>query len=212
MDIEPPINTESPPEEKTGPRVVSKNEIAVTNGNYLLKKGIAMEKFQGDDLQLWRPVMDELEESLQKDEKSAELSTILDKFKTKNTSLPFWNEETFTIVIRELLVNAVRAIQEQPVKEGVIDITSRIDEEKGVFVISVADDGPGLQPLDKKKIFEEGCSTKETQVFRDTIGNGLYRSKMFVEQLLDGNLEAFDNQADLGEQRGATFVVTLPLK
>jgi two-component system nitrogen regulation sensor histidine kinase NtrY len=86
-------------------------------------------------------------------------------------------------VVINLLENAVAAMEEQ----GEVTISSEYDAELKMASFAVADNGPGITPEDKPRLFEPYFSTKKT-------GTGL-----------GGFVRVKDNKP-----RGACFVVELP--
>ena len=107
-------------------------------------------------------------------------------------------------VLLNLIVNAAQAIGEQRGEggpRGTIRIGTR--EEENDYVITIADDGPGIPEAVRDRMFEPFFTTKP--VGKGT-GQGLYISRSLVVERHGGKL-TFDSS--VGE--GTTFTIRLPL-
>jgi two-component system nitrogen regulation sensor histidine kinase NtrY len=98
-------------------------------------------------------------------------------------------------VVINLLENAVAAMKEQ----GEVTISSRYDAELKMASFAVADNGPGITPEDKPRLFEPYFSTKKAGT-----GLGLAIVSSVVTDH-SGFVRVRDNQP-----RGACFIVELP--
>jgi two-component system nitrogen regulation sensor histidine kinase NtrY len=98
-------------------------------------------------------------------------------------------------VVINLLENAVSAMEEH----GVITIHTNFDSELKMASFSVADNGPGIQPEDKPRLFEPYFSTKKTGT-----GLGLAIANSIISDH-NGFVRVHDNLP-----QGACFVVELP--
>jgi two-component system nitrogen regulation sensor histidine kinase NtrY len=98
-------------------------------------------------------------------------------------------------VVINLLENAVAAMKEQ----GEVTISSRYDAELKMASFAVADNGPGIAPEDKPRLFEPYFSTKKAGT-----GLGLAIVSSVVTDH-SGFVRVRDNQP-----RGACFIVELP--
>jgi two-component system nitrogen regulation sensor histidine kinase NtrY len=98
-------------------------------------------------------------------------------------------------VLINILENAVAAMAEQ----GTVTLTTCFDEVLKMATISIADDGPGITPEDKPRLFEPYFSTK-----KGGTGLGLAIVSSIVTDH-GGFIRIRDN-----EPRGALFVVELP--
>jgi two-component system nitrogen regulation sensor histidine kinase NtrY len=98
-------------------------------------------------------------------------------------------------VVINLLENAVAAMAEQ----GTIQITSHYDPELKMADFRIIDDGPGILPEDRPRLFEPYFSTKKTGT-----GLGLAIVNSVVTDH-NGFVRVKDNLP-----RGACFVVELP--
>jgi two-component system, NtrC family, nitrogen regulation sensor histidine kinase NtrY len=98
-------------------------------------------------------------------------------------------------VVINLLENAVAAMEEQ----GEVTISSRYDAELKMASFAVADNGPGITPEDKPRLFEPYFSTKKAGT-----GLGLAIVSSVVTDH-SGFVRVKDNKP-----RGACFVVELP--
>jgi two-component system nitrogen regulation sensor histidine kinase NtrY len=98
-------------------------------------------------------------------------------------------------VIINLLENAVAAMDEH----GSVTLTSSYDAELKMVSLAIADEGPGIAPEDKPRLFEPYFSTKKT-------GTGL--GLAIVSSIITdhgGFVRVRDNMP-----RGAVFVIELP--
>ena len=98
-------------------------------------------------------------------------------------------------VVINLLENAVAAMEEQ----GEVTISSRYDVELKMASFAVADNGPGITPEDKPRLFEPYFSTKKAGT-----GLGLAIVSSVVTDH-SGFVRVKDNRP-----RGACFIVELP--
>ena len=94
-----------------------------------------------------------------------------------------------------LLQNAVEAVGVR----GEITVATRVDD--GDAVLTIGDDGPGIPPEFRTRIFDLGFTTKRQQVGR---GIGLALARHVVEQHR-GSIEVESSK------RGTTVNVRLPL-
>lgn len=116
---------------------------------------------------------------------------------TPDESLPLLKIDRDQIkrVVINLLENAVAAMQEN----GTVTITSHYDPELKMADFKVADDGPGIPPEDRPRLFEPYFSTKKTGT-----GLGLAIVNSVVSDH-NGFVRVKDNHP-----KGACFVVELP--
>ena len=106
----------------------------------------------------------------------------------------------------QVLVNLVgNAVKYSPAG-GTVTVSANRGPQGDHITISVSDDGIGIGPADRTRLFEtfERIQTPETAGIGGT-GLGLYISKNLVE-LMDGTLSL---ESELG--RGSTFSFTLPV-
>ncbi|MEP6476427.1 MAG: HAMP domain-containing sensor histidine kinase [Actinomycetota bacterium] len=108
------------------------------------------------------------------------------------------DERRIKQVIFNLLSNAVKFTP----AGGEVDVSAM--RVNGEVRVSVADTGPGVDPADHERIFEEFRQTESGLEQREGTGLGLALSKRFVE-LHGGRIWI---ESELG--RGSTFVFTLP--
>jgi signal transduction histidine kinase len=99
-------------------------------------------------------------------------------------------------VLTNLLDNSINSSQ-----EGIISVTTAIDPDTNSIIISVKDDGSGINPHIIPRLFSKFATASE----RGT-GLGLYISKKIIDAH-DGKIWAENNK----EGKGATFGFTLPL-
>jgi two-component system nitrogen regulation sensor histidine kinase NtrY len=98
-------------------------------------------------------------------------------------------------VVINLVDNAVEAIEQK----GTVVVSTELDRGQGKVRLGVADDGPGIRPEDKDKLFVPHFSTK-----RRGSGLGLAIVSRIVQEH-QGVIRVEDNHP-----RGARFVVELP--
>ncbi|WP_028583846.1 two-component system sensor histidine kinase NtrB [Desulfogranum mediterraneum] len=106
-------------------------------------------------------------------------------------------------VILNLVVNAAHAIAEKTSatsEPGLITISSRADEDK--VLITVSDDGAGIDPKIRERIFDPFFTTKD--VGRGS-GQGLAIARTIVSEKHGGTL-SFDSVPG----KGTTFTISLP--
>ncbi|OPY79482.1 MAG: Sensor histidine kinase YycG [Syntrophorhabdus sp. PtaU1.Bin153] len=96
-----------------------------------------------------------------------------------------------------LITNAVKAIEGN---EGVITVSTRYDEDRGIGIVEVADTGKGIPDEDKGRIFDP-YFTKE----KDGMGLGLAIVHSFVLEH-HGKIRVEDNKP-----RGTKFIIELPV-
>jgi PAS domain S-box-containing protein len=101
-------------------------------------------------------------------------------------------------VLSNLIVNAVQAMVEHNTAQPRITITSR-SEADGHVCVKISDNGPGIAPDDRDRLFDSFFTTKS-----GGMGLGLPISRSIVEA--HGGLIAAGNGADCG----ACFTITLP--
>lgn len=102
------------------------------------------------------------------------------------------------VVIDNLISNAIKYSP----KHGIVRVDLKGDTSS--LLIDVADQGPGIDPLDRDYIFDafyQGKSVSAGHV--QGSGLGLCLARLYAE-LLDGKVESVD------EEHGAHFRVTLP--
>jgi len=101
-------------------------------------------------------------------------------------------------VVMNLLLNAIRAVKENPEGERRIEIAARVDA--GMVLVEVRDNGPGIAPERLPKIFEPYFSTSALGM-----GMGLAISRRIVEA--HGGKIWVQNHAS----GGAQFCFTMPV-
>lgn len=106
-------------------------------------------------------------------------------------------ENEFEQVILNMISNAKDALVNRSIKEPVINIDAYSKNEKAI--ISIEDNGGGIDIDLKEKIFEPYFTTKDNT----GTGIGLYMSKMIIETNMGGELNVENSQ------NGAKFTVKL---
>ncbi len=104
----------------------------------------------------------------------------------------------FLQVVVSLLNNAVEAIEKRNRKDGRVIIRIRREEER-VF-IDIEDNGGGIDPAIREKIFDPYFSTKSEL---NGTGLGLYMSKVIIEKNMNGRLYCRDTE------EGVCFTIEL---
>ena len=101
--------------------------------------------------------------------------------------------------MKRVLINLVDNAIEATGRQGTVTISTEFDRGRGRVRLGVADDGPGIDPADRDKLFVPHFSTKKR-------GSGL--GLAIVSRIVQdhyGAIRVEDNQP-----RGARFVVELP--
>src|SRR5690349_17038190 len=104
-------------------------------------------------------------------------------------------------VLLNLIVNAQQSLQEHPAPRR-ISVTSSIDAGAGTLRIAVADNGPGIDPRHRARIFDPYFTTKPTGM---GTGVGLAVS-LGIAEAHGGTLVV-----DCPPEGGAVFTVSLPV-
>jgi len=103
-------------------------------------------------------------------------------------------------VLLNLIINAQQALLEQPLPRR-ISLTSRHDAAAGVIRVTVADNGPGIPPSHRARVFEPYFTTKPSG-----IGTGVGLAVSFgIVEAHGGTLTV-----DCPAEGGAVFTITLP--
>ncbi len=100
-------------------------------------------------------------------------------------------------VILNLLMNAIHAV---PASTGIVNVRTRYDADRHVMLLSIADNGPGVPPERRERIFEPFYSSKG----QGGTGLGLAVTRKIVHEL--GGEVQLINPPD----GGADFTVRLP--
>lgn len=103
-------------------------------------------------------------------------------------------------VLLNLIVNAQQCLQDRPLPRRIV-VASRFDARAGALRLSVADNGPGIPPALRARVFEPYFTTKPVGV---GLGVGLAVS-LGIAEAHGGSLTV-----DCPETGGAVFTVTLP--
>ena len=111
--------------------------------------------------------------------------------------LPLGEQELISI-IGNLLDNAIEATQRSPLPHAPVEVLIKLSEQE--LIIEVADQGVGITPEIRERIFERGITTKT----RGDHGIGLYLIESYVTQA-GGAIEVADNTP-----RGAIFSLFIP--
>lgn len=99
------------------------------------------------------------------------------------------NAELISWVVENILKNSLEAVDP---REGVIEVSTHLDEQKKTVSIEVSDNGKGIPPRQQKRIFKPGYTTKKRGW-----GLGLSLAKRIVEEYHLGKIslkESIPNQ------------------
>ena len=114
-----------------------------------------------------------------------------------------WDENQIHQIIINTILNAKEAVEEAikngEIKEGIIEITTNVENSKIIYRIT--DNGIGISPEKTEKIFEPYYTTKE--IDRHT-GLGLSVTQGILRNM-NGNISLIDNKK-------TTFVIEMPYK
>ncbi|MFH1689003.1 MAG: HAMP domain-containing sensor histidine kinase [Candidatus Eisenbacteria bacterium] len=108
------------------------------------------------------------------------------------------NRELMEWVVENLVKNSIEAL---PDRGGKIEISTEHLPRDGAIRIRFTDNGKGLSPAERRRIFTPGYSTK-----RKGWGLGLALARRIVEEYHNGKL--YVSWSEVGQ--GTTFVITLP--
>ncbi|MBI1871224.1 MAG: GHKL domain-containing protein [Chlamydiae bacterium] len=118
----------------------------------------------------------------------------------KDLPFLFFDEGHLRQIFSNLIINAFEAIQEKGEGQGLITLTSSLDEENETLLVSVSDTGVGMDLPDVNKIYDPFFTTKEKGT-----GLGLSIVKNLIETY-DGSVEV-----ESKKERGSTFTIRLPI-
>jgi signal transduction histidine kinase len=110
------------------------------------------------------------------------------------------NAELLSWVIENLLKNSLEAVDP---KQGIIQVSTKLDQDKKNITIEVCDNGRGIPSREQKKIFKPGYTTKKRGW-----GLGLSLAKRIVEEYHLGKIflkESIPNQK-------TTFLMVIPIQ
>lgn len=99
--------------------------------------------------------------------------------------------------IRNVIENAVRYARSRVVVE--------LSEQAGLAVLTITDDGPGIPPADKERVFERFA---RADAARGRDGGGAGLGLAIARAILESH--GGDIKLDPGHPRGARFVLTIP--
>jgi len=118
----------------------------------------------------------------------------------------FINTVDMESILTNLLTNSIKALKKVKDRKRLIKI--HISLEEGNFVIKFADNGPGVNPEDKERIFEPlftGYKIEDRKTHGTGLGLAIVRD---VLKRYDGTIELLSE----GEYTpGATFLIKIPL-
>ena len=103
------------------------------------------------------------------------------------------------IVVENLLKNALDSVDKQ---RGVITVEVRRDPQAEAVDVRIADNGRGMTPEQRRRIFEPGFTTK-----RRGWGLGLSLARRIVEEYHGGRMTIVKSQRD----KGTVFALTIPV-
>jgi len=117
----------------------------------------------------------------------------------KNIPKLICNKTEFSMVIYNLIKNAVSAIEEKAKEKGEITLSTRFENK--LFIIKVADNGIGIANELQEKIFKLGYTTKS-----EGTGVGLYFVKETVENKWKGGIRVLSQKG-----KGTSFFIEIPI-
>lgn len=103
--------------------------------------------------------------------------------------------------LRQTLLNLLNNAREAVHAGDRVELTLQADQSRAEII--VADNGPGVSPADRSRVFEAFYSTRETGT-----GLGLALAQRFIDEA--GGTILCDDPASIGNGTGAVFRVTLP--
>ena len=107
------------------------------------------------------------------------------------------DENQIEQVVINLLLNALHAVAEY----GKVTVRTNVDDDAGTIVVEVVDNGCGIAPSDRKKIFEPFFSTRSN-------GTGLGLAISYgIVQNHQGEIQVFS-----APEKGTRFVITFPIR
>jgi signal transduction histidine kinase len=108
--------------------------------------------------------------------------------------------EEFNQVIQNIVGNAIYAIKKLKIESGLI-IISLLERNKNGILVSIKDNGGGIDKGISDRIFEPYFTTKNED--EEATGMGLYVSKIIVETNMDGELSF------ISHEKGSEFQINL---
>ncbi|MDE1462548.1 sensor histidine kinase [Spartinivicinus poritis] len=143
-----------------------------------------------------------------KEEVEEVVDAVLSQHPTKNINTIINIDEaillsTYPAAIHQLLINLVTNALQHGFEEGAVGVLKVAAEEKGdTVVLTIADDGKGMDPETLAHIFDPFFTTK---VNKGGTGLGMYIVYNIVTQKLQGTIIC-ESQPD----KGAKFIISLP--
>lgn len=110
-----------------------------------------------------------------------------------------YHGELLEWVIENLIKNGLDSLDK---KQGLINISLSYNGTEGTVDLHVRDNGRGMSPTQRRKIFRPGYSSKQ-----GGWGLGLTLAKRVVEEYHDGRLQLLDSHPG----HGSCFVIRLPV-
>ncbi|NUM42553.1 MAG: HAMP domain-containing histidine kinase, partial [Leptospiraceae bacterium] len=159
-------------------------------------------------LQLFRPAAVQKIESISINET---IGKVLRFFEGQKTAVNFkkifsdtplnlaCNKTEFSMIIYNLLKNAIQSIRGKGISAGEIVISTKIENKH--FVIEIEDNGIGIDKAKTETIFDLGYTTKP-----DGTGVGLYFVKKTIENHYDGRIRVSSQKG-----KGAVFIIEIPV-
>jgi signal transduction histidine kinase len=110
------------------------------------------------------------------------------------------NAELMSWVVENLLKNSLEAVNS---KDGMIDVSTYLNDQKKTVIIEVTDNGRGVPPRLQKKIFKPGYTTKKRGW-----GLGLSLARRIVEEYHLGKIILKESIPD----QKTTFSLSIPVE
>ncbi len=109
------------------------------------------------------------------------------------------NADLLQWVFENLIRNSLDAMNK---RIGLVEISPRCDKAKGQIIVNYSDNGTGIEPRNRRKIFRPGMTTK-----KHGWGLGLTLSRRIIEEYHHGKIRLVKSNSS-----GTVFEVALPLE
>lgn len=185
-----------------------KTEDVENDANMILKQTMHLSKTIDDFRNFFSPnkektlelINDIIEDSLKVIGKSLENNNVAIERKLNSmTPIKIHSRELLQVLLN-IIKNAKEALLENKIKNGIISIETKEDEDN-IYII-ICDNGKGIPANIIKKVFNPYFTTKSE---KNGTGLGLYMSKTIVHKHLDGKMEVKNREVG-----GVCFSITIP--
>jgi CheY-like chemotaxis protein/anti-sigma regulatory factor (Ser/Thr protein kinase) len=110
------------------------------------------------------------------------------------------NKQSIEQIVLNLIVNSIQAINHN---SGQINIITEFRKEKNQIIVSISDNGKGIDPSISKKIFDPFITDKQTEG-----GTGLGLSVTYNLVIAHSGKITFKSE----KEKGTTFTVSIPIR